>query len=113
MTNATAITDATFEQDVVRASGVTVAKFTAEWCGPCRMMAPHFEALATARAADARFVEVDADASPAASARYGVRGLPTVLYFRDGALVGQVMGAVPRPKLEAELDRVAGLSAGA
>jgi thioredoxin 1 len=104
--NAAQITDATFESAVASAPGVTVAKFTAEWCPPCHVLTPILNDLATARGADARFVEVDADASPAASARLGVRGLPTILFFRDGKTVGRVVGAVPRSQIEAELDRV-------
>ena len=100
------VTDANFEADVLRAQGVVVARFGAEWCAPCKMLAPHWEGLASSRGSEARFVDVDADASPGAMSRHGIRGLPTVLYFRDGALIGRVVGAVPRQRLEAELERV-------
>jgi thioredoxin 1 len=103
--NNTQVTDATFESEVLRAPGLTVAKFTAEWCPPCHVLTPVFDGLAAARSGDARFVEVDADASTAACARYGVRGLPTVVYFRNGDAVGRIVGAVPRAQLEAELQR--------
>lgn len=101
-----AVNDATFTAEVVNAPGVTVAKFSAEWCGPCHMLAPIVEGIAAARSDQARFVDVDADASPAASVKFGVRGLPTILFFRNGEVVSRVVGAVPRARLEAELDKV-------
>jgi thioredoxin 1 len=102
----TVVNDANFVNEVVNASGVTVAKFSAEWCGPCHVLAPIVEAIATAHADKAKFVDVDADASPAASAKYGVRGLPTVLFFKNGEVAGRVVGAVPLARLEVELARL-------
>jgi thioredoxin 1 len=101
--NLTVVNDATFVDEVVNAPGITVAKFSAEWCGPCHMLAPIVEAIAATHGDKAKFVNVDADASPAASVKFGVRGLPTVLFFRNGEAVSRVVGAVPRARLEAEL----------
>ena len=110
MTNATtkshAVVDATFAADILSQPGLTAAKFTAEWCAPCHALAPIFDAVAVARSAEARFVEVDADASPQASIRFGVRGLPTILFFRNGEVVSRLVGAVPRALIDKELDRL-------
>lgn len=100
------ITDATFRADVLEQPGLTVAKFSAEWCAPCHALAPIVDAVAAARGNEAHFVEVDADASPEASIQFGVRGLPTILFFRDGQLVSRIVGAVPRAHIEKELDRL-------
>ena len=108
--NATLLTDASFQAGVLDQPGLTLAKFTAEWCPPCHVLAPVFDAVANARATQARFVSVDGDASPHASARFGVRGLPTILFFKDGQVVSRLVGSVPRGHIEKELDR---LSAGA
>lgn len=99
------VTDADFDAEVLGSDMVTVAKFTAEWCPPCHVLSPIFEGLAREMTDKARFVEVDADSSPLASARFNVRGLPTVLYFRNGEVVGRLVGAVPRKQLEEELTR--------
>jgi thioredoxin 1 len=79
--------------------------FTAVWCPPCRAIAPHVEAVA--RKYEGRVVvgKLDADSNPETTARYDVRSLPTLLVFRRGQVVGQIVGAVPRPRIEALLDR--------
>ena len=102
-------TDANFDDAVLTGGEITVAKVTAEWCPPCHVLAPIFESVAVARSGQARFVHVDADASPSASARFGVRGLPTMLFFRGGEVAGRIMGAVPASRIEAELDRIRAL----
>jgi thioredoxin 1 len=102
--NTTLITDTSFKSDILAQPGLTVAKFTAEWCAPCHALAPVFDAVAAARESEAKFVSVDADASPNASAQFGVRGLPTILFFRDGELVSRLVGAVPRATIEKEVD---------
>src|ERR1041385_4422680 len=101
--NTTLINDSSFKTDIIDQRGLTVAKFTAEWCAPCHALAPVFDAVADAHAGDAKFVSVDADASPEASVRYGVRGLPTILFFRDGELISRLVGAVPRAMIEKEV----------
>lgn len=108
MKTATLINDISFRTDILDQPGITVAKFTAEWCAPCHALAPVFDAVGAAHEADARFVSVDADASPAASVQFGVRGLPTILFFKNGALVSRLVGAVPRAHIERELARVSG-----
>jgi thioredoxin 1 len=100
------INDSSFKSDILDQPGITVAKFTAEWCAPCHVLAPVFDAVAAAHDAKAKFVSVDADASPEASAQFGVRGLPTILFFRDGQMVSRLIGAVPRAHIEKELSRL-------
>jgi thioredoxin 1 len=100
------VTDANFTTEVVNAPGITLAKFSAEWCGPCHMLSPIVEAIAADHSHHAKFVDVDADASPAASVKFGVRGLPTILLFRDGEVVSRIVGAVPRARIESELTKL-------
>lgn len=94
------VTDGSFAEEVERAGGLSVVDFGAEWCGPCRMMAPVVAQLAEEYRGRAKVAKLDVDASPEAASRYGVRSLPTFLFFRDGAVVDRVVGAVPRPVLE-------------
>jgi thioredoxin 1 len=101
--NTTLVNDSSFKTDILDQPGLTVAKFTAEWCGPCHALAPLFDAVAAAYDGQAKFVSVDADASPEASMRYGVRGLPTILFFQDGEPVSRLVGAVPRMLIEKEV----------
>ena len=88
-----AVTDATFAREV--AAGLVAVDFTADWCPPCRLMAPVVEAIAQEYAPRVRVLQMDADTNPATVARYGVRGLPSLLLFRDGALVERIVGATP------------------
>lgn len=106
MKTTTLINDTSFKSDILDQPGITVAKFTAEWCAPCHALAPVFDAVGAAHETEAKFVSVDADASPNASIQFGVRGLPTILFFKDGAMVSRLVGAVPRAHIEKELARV-------
>ena len=101
-----AVIDATFDAEVGPDTGLVAVEFTADWCPPCRLMAPLLEEAAHDYAPRLRVVQLDADANPRTMARLGVRGLPTLLVFRDGALVERVVGAVPRATLRERLDRL-------
>jgi thioredoxin 1 len=79
--------------------------FTAVWCPPCRAIAPHLEAIAAKYGDRVRVARCDTDGNPALSARFDVRSLPTLLMFKDGQVVGQIVGAVPRPRIEALVER--------
>jgi thioredoxin 1 len=103
MSNAMAVTDDTFAAEVEQAAGVTVVDFWATWCGPCRMIAPILDQLAEEYAGKLRIVKMDVDANPKTSPRFNVRSIPTLLFFKDGKVVDQVIGAVPKTALAAKM----------
>jgi thioredoxin 1 len=94
------VTDANFESDVLKSSLPVLIDFWAVWCAPCRAIAPHVDALAAQYDGKIRVGKCDIDANPQVPTRYDVRSIPTLLMFKDGQVVGQVVGAVPRAKLE-------------
>ena len=92
MSNVKHFEDATFEQDVLRAGTPVLVDFHADWCGPCKMMSPVIEALAEQYAGTLVVGKLDTDASPDTTMRYGVMGIPTLGYFRNGELVDRLVG---------------------
>lgn len=100
MGNTMAVTDSNFESEIEKTSGLAVVDFWAEWCGPCRLIGPIIDQLATEYAGKAKVTKLDVDANQLTAMKYGVRSIPTVLFFKDGKLVDQVIGAVPKPALE-------------
>jgi len=98
------ITDAAFASEI--AQGVVAVDFTAEWCPPCRMMEPIIEQAARDYAGRIRIVQMDTDDNPATMVKLGVLGLPTLLIFRDGAIVDRITGAVKPTILRQRLDAV-------
>ena len=98
------ITDQNFADTIEGSSGLTMVDFWAEWCGPCRMVAPIVDALADEYSEGGLTVgKLDVDQNPGVTVRFGVRSIPSVLFFKDGQLVDTVVGAVPRPTLEAKI----------
>jgi len=93
------VTDATFEATVA-GPGVVVVDCWAVWCGPCRMVAPVIEELAKDYAGKVTFAKLDVDKNPATARRYGIQSIPTLLFFKDGKLVEQKIGAMPKAMLE-------------
>ncbi len=101
-------TDDNFEEAVLKASAPVLVDFWAEWCGPCLRMAPTIDALAAEY--DGRVVvgKLNVDESPSTPGRYGIRGIPTLLLFKDGQVVDQIVGAVDKGRVKKILDRVVG-----
>ena len=91
-----------FETEVLQSTVPVVVDFWADWCGPCRMIAPELEALAAERS-DLKVVKVDVEANPSVASRYGIRGIPTIALFREGHQVAASVGAKPRRDIEADL----------
>ena len=102
------ITDSTFDTDVLTSELPTLIDFTAAWCPPCRVIAPHVAAIAERHAGKLRVGMVDCDAHPELATRCQVRSMPTLLLFQGGRVVGQLVGAVPQKKIEALVARVLG-----
>lgn len=102
MANAMEVNDDNFATEVEGNQGLTVVDFWATWCAPCRMIAPMVEQLATDYAGKARVAKLDVDSNQKTAMKFNVRSIPTILFFKDGKLVDQVVGAVPRPALEAK-----------
>ncbi|HEX7241769.1 MAG TPA: thioredoxin [Longimicrobiaceae bacterium] len=99
-----ALSDADFERVVAGSEVPVLVDFYADWCGPCKVMAPVLDQLARDRAGSVLVAKLDTDRNPAASARFGIRGIPTLIAFRGGAEVARETGAVPRPRLDALVD---------
>jgi len=90
------ITDANFDELVLKSDKTAVVDLWAEWCGPCRMIAPHIEAMAEEFAGKAVIGSVDIDSNPQIPTNYGVMNIPTVLFFKGGKVVDKIVGAVPK-----------------
>jgi len=93
---ASEVNDSNFEELVVKSDKPVVVDFWAEWCGPCRMIAPIIEELSKEYSGRAVVVKCDVDNNPHVSAKYGIRNIPTVLFFKDGKIADKQVGAVPK-----------------
>lgn len=98
-TNTKPVTDQSFETDVLKASGPVLVDFWAEWCGPCKMIAPALDELAGEFADKLTVAKVNVDDNPMTPNTYGVRGIPTLILFRDGKPAAQQVGALPKSRL--------------
>jgi thioredoxin 1 len=100
----TPVTDQDFDQEVLEADTVVLVDFWAEWCGPCKMVAPVLDDLSQEYDGKIKFTKVDVDENPETAMKYGIRSIPTMLVFKGGAPVDQVVGAVPKAVLKKRLD---------
>ena len=94
------VTDSTFSSEVLESKQLTVVDFWAAWCGPCRMIAPMVDQLAGQYGSTVKFTKLNVDENPDTAATYGVRSIPTLLFFRDGAVVDRIVGLHPHYVLE-------------
>ena len=94
------VSDTSFETDVLKASEPVVVDFWAEWCGPCRMIAPALEEIAGSMAGKVKIVKLNVDENPATAAKYGIMSIPTLMIFKNGEMASRQIGAAPRAKLE-------------
>lgn len=98
-------TDDNFEEQVLNSSQVTVVDFWAQWCGPCRAIAPIIEELADEYAGNALIGKVDVDANPEVAMQYNIRSIPTILILKNGQVVEKHVGAITKPSLQAKIDK--------
>ena len=106
MTKPRDVSDSNFEQEVIQASKPVLVDFWAPWCGPCRMVAPIVEELAEEYEGKVDFVKLNTDDNPDTASKYGIRSIPTLLVFKGGEAVGQIVGFRPKSDLKQRLDAV-------
>lgn len=94
------VSDATFENEVLQSSEPVVVDFWAEWCGPCRMIAPALEEIAGSLVGKVKVVKLNVDENPSTASKYGIMSIPTLMIFKGGQLASRQVGAAPRQKLE-------------
>ncbi|MBX6424980.1 MAG: thioredoxin [Variibacter sp.] len=94
------VSDATFEAEVLQAKEPVVVDFWAEWCGPCRMIAPALEEIAASLDGKVKIVKLNVDENPATASKYGIMSIPTLMMFKNGELASRQIGAAPKQKLE-------------
>jgi len=100
----TSVTDSSFQTDVLAADRPVLVDFWAEWCGPCRMIAPALEELSNELGEQVKIVKLNIDENPDAPGKYGVRGIPTMILFKDGQPAATKVGAEPKSRIQAWLE---------
>ena len=106
MSNVIELNDNNFDEEVVKSSEPVLVDFWAEWCGPCKMIAPSVENISNEYAGKLKVGKLDVDSNPNVSSTYGIRSIPTLLIFKNGAPVDQVVGAVGQDIKEAKVDNL-------
>jgi thioredoxin 1 len=100
------VSDATFEQEVLKSEQPVLVDFWAVWCGPCRAIAPIVDGVAQTYAGKLKVTKVDVDRNTATPSRYGIRGIPAILFFKGGKVADQVVGYVPQDVIEEKVQRL-------
>jgi thioredoxin 1 len=100
------VSDSTFDQEVLRSEQPVLVDFWAVWCGPCKAIAPVVDSLATTYAGKLKVAKVNVDENAATPSRYGIRGIPTILFFKGGKIADQVVGYVPQSVLDEKVQRL-------
>lgn len=106
--NYVTLSDANFEQEVLQSDQPVLVDFWAAWCGPCRVIAPAIEEIANEYEGKARVGKLDVDHNPQVAMRYGIRSIPSLIFFKDGRPVDQLIGVVPKNVLAQKLDGLVG-----
>ena len=100
------VTDDSFSDEVLNSELPVLVDFWAEWCGPCKMVSPIVEELANEYNGKVKVAKLDVDSNPQTATNYGIRGIPTLLMFKDGSAVDQIVGAVPKTQIAERLDKI-------
>lgn len=103
--NIVSLSDASFEQDVLKSDIPVLVDYWAEWCGPCKMIAPLLEEVATEYQGRLKVAKLDIDKNQATPPKYGIRGIPTLMLFKDGAVEATKVGALSKSQLSAFIDQ--------
>jgi thioredoxin 1 len=101
-------TTANWDSEVLQTTGLVMVDFWAVWCGPCRMIAPTVEELSKEYAGKIKVGKLNTDENPDIASRYKIMGIPTIMFFKGGQKVDQIVGAVPKPQLKAKIDALLG-----
>ena len=100
------ITDDAFDKEVLQADTPVIVDFWATWCGPCKMIAPILEEIAGEYAEKIKVVKIDVDSNSQTAGKYNIMSIPSLLFFKNGEMIDQVVGAIPKAQLSARLDKV-------
>ncbi len=106
MSNLLQVTDATFEKEIVQSEMPAVVDFWAEWCGPCKMVAPVLEELAAAYKGKIKMAKLNVDENRQTPGKFGIRNIPTLIFFKKGAVVQTIIGAHPKAYIDGELKKL-------